>query len=341
MMLNRRRALGPPHPRRCPGMAVAAQGSAEASFQQRRGERRSAQRPDHPVDPRHARAGPAPSPSPVDWEVAETADFKTPTAKGARRRPGPSGDHTVKVDAAGLKPGRAYYYRFRVGDARLAHGPQPDPADRPARPAGAGLRLLLALPGRPFQRLRPHRAELERLDAVVHLGDYIYEYGAAPDELRHGRSARRSAASPSRRTRSSAWPTTASATPSTKRDPDLQAAHARALDLRLGRPRGLQQQLERRGGEPPAEDRRLMADAARPRRCRPITNGCRSASPPPGRAYEAHQPQLRLRRPGQPDHASRPRLTARSQQLIPTAHPGDIPMAVYAARIRPGRPPAR
>jgi alkaline phosphatase D len=88
-------------------------------------------------------------------------------------------DWTVKVDATGLKPGTEYYYQFRFGDAASPVG------KGRTLPTGSVKDLVLAVVS---CALYPQGwfnaygavARMERCDAVVHLGDYIYEYGAEP-----------------------------------------------------------------------------------------------------------------------------------------------------------------
>jgi alkaline phosphatase D len=108
------------------------------------------------------------------WTVAEDPDFARVVRKG-RARTGEAG--TVKVDVTGLKPGRDYWYRFHdgaqakspVGRTRtLPEGPTPD-----AVIAVASCSLWAGGFFNAYEAL----AALPRVDAVVHLGDYIYEYG--------------------------------------------------------------------------------------------------------------------------------------------------------------------
>lgn len=90
-----------------------------------------------------------------------------------------SKDFTVRLDASGLAAGTSYYYRFSalgrtspVGRTRTA-------------PDGACERLRLAFVSCSnvgfghFYAYR-HLARRADLDAIVHLGDYIYEYGIDP-----------------------------------------------------------------------------------------------------------------------------------------------------------------
>ncbi|MCG8506583.1 MAG: alkaline phosphatase D family protein [Sphingomonadales bacterium] len=111
---------------------------------------------------------------PVRWEVAEDDSFARIVAKGSAEASA-AADYTVKVDAAGLQPGRGYAYRFRVGDQLSPAG-----ATR-TLPEGAVDSLSLAVvscSSYPHGFYNVYRALSERDDiaAVIHLGDYIYEY---------------------------------------------------------------------------------------------------------------------------------------------------------------------
>lgn len=84
-------------------------------------------------------------------------------------------DFTVKVDVRGLEPGARYVYRFVAGG-------QHSPVGRTRTlPAGdAPVRLALAscanFPSGFYNAYRAI-ANTPDLDAVIHVGDYIYEYG--------------------------------------------------------------------------------------------------------------------------------------------------------------------
>ncbi|RQM33747.1 alkaline phosphatase [Rhodococcus ruber] len=113
----------------------------------------------------------------VRWEVATDGDFRDVVASGSVTT-SPVSDHTVKVDATGLEPDTAYVYRFTAGDVsspvgrtRTAPGPDTDP-DR--------LRFAVVSCSNweaGFFGVYRHLAARPDLDAVVHLGDYLYEYG--------------------------------------------------------------------------------------------------------------------------------------------------------------------
>ncbi|AYG95790.1 alkaline phosphatase [Brevundimonas naejangsanensis] len=158
------------------------------------------------------------------WEVAEDAGFTrvvqsgTTLAKTAR-------DHTAKVDVTGLHSGREYFYRFHSADAV-------SPAGRARTlPSGDVERARLAVVSCShygFGYFNAYRAiaELEEpVDAVVHLGDYIYEYGVdgygGPESRALGREhdpAHEILTLDDYRRRFAQY----------RADPDLQAAHARA-----------------------------------------------------------------------------------------------------------------
>ncbi|WP_404383394.1 alkaline phosphatase D family protein [Knoellia locipacati] len=113
----------------------------------------------------------------VSWQVAADPDFRRVLAKGSTVT-GPERDHTVKVDAAGLAAGTAYFYRFSLGGA---HSPVGRTRTAPAATASPD-RLRLAVVSCSnweagyFSAYR-HLAVRGDLDAVLHLGDYLYEYG--------------------------------------------------------------------------------------------------------------------------------------------------------------------
>ncbi len=111
----------------------------------------------------------------VRWELAKDPDFEDVVARG-RERTGPDRDYTVKVDADGLEPGTVYFYRFRVGRETSTTGrTQTLPEGR----LDAARFAVVSCSNHPYGRFHVYRdiAEDAELDAVIHLGDYIYEYG--------------------------------------------------------------------------------------------------------------------------------------------------------------------
>jgi alkaline phosphatase D len=112
----------------------------------------------------------------VTWEVAADPAFAAIVASGTEST-GPGRDHTVKADATGLAPATTYYYRFRLDGAVSSTGTT---RTAPALTAAvARLRFGVVscsnVPAGYFAAYR-YLAERGDLDAVLHLGDYIYEY---------------------------------------------------------------------------------------------------------------------------------------------------------------------
>jgi alkaline phosphatase D len=111
----------------------------------------------------------------VGWEMAMDRDFTAVAAKGTAVA-GPDRDFTVKADVTGLKPGTDYFYRFRAQGAV-------SPIGRTRTLPAAGVRDVVlavascALYPQGYFNAYQAIAEEPRLDAVLHLGDYIYEYG--------------------------------------------------------------------------------------------------------------------------------------------------------------------
>lgn len=110
----------------------------------------------------------------VRWTVARDAKLAQVVARGE----GPTGaarDYTVKVDVTGLQPGTTYYYRFESGSGRSVVGRT---RTLPARGVSRVRLGVASCANYPFGYFNAYAALAARtdLDAVVHLGDYIYEY---------------------------------------------------------------------------------------------------------------------------------------------------------------------
>ena len=113
----------------------------------------------------------------VGWEVASDEAFTRVVARG-KSTTGPERDHTVKVDATGLAPGSAYFYRFTLGVARSSMGrtrTAPATTSTP-RQLRLGVVSCSNWEAGHFSAYR-HLAARTDLDAVLHLCDYVYEYG--------------------------------------------------------------------------------------------------------------------------------------------------------------------
>ncbi|WP_324783709.1 alkaline phosphatase D family protein [Streptomyces sp. H51] len=113
----------------------------------------------------------------VGWVVARDKAFTDVVAEGAVTATAAS-DHTVKADVRGLEPATDYWFRFSAG------GTDSPPARTRTAPAAdaavSGLRFGVVSCANweagHFSAYR-HLAARGDLDAWLHLGDYIYEYG--------------------------------------------------------------------------------------------------------------------------------------------------------------------
>ncbi|HEX8388974.1 MAG TPA: alkaline phosphatase D family protein, partial [Sphingomonas sp.] len=157
------------------------------------------------------------------WHVAASAEGRP--LKSGRVAARAARDFTAKVEVAGLKPGAEHWYWFETpGGQRSPTGRfRTLPVGRTADVAMAVVSCQL-YPGGYFNAFRAIAA-LPRLDAVLHLGDYIYEYGPDGYGAEIGRKLGRLPEPPREivtledyRVRHAQH----------KADPDLQAAHARA-----------------------------------------------------------------------------------------------------------------
>ncbi|QZH74123.1 MAG: alkaline phosphatase D family protein [Erythrobacter sp.] len=160
---------------------------------------------------------------PLRWHVATDAGA-APLISGAVTARG-AADHTAKVDLTGLEPGREYHYWFEAADGTAS------PRGRfRTLPVAAVDELVLAVascqlyPGGYFNAYAD-MAALERLDAVVHLGDYIYEYGESGYGTDIGRRLGRLPDPPHEIVSLADYRRRHA---QVKADPQIQAAHARA-----------------------------------------------------------------------------------------------------------------
>ena len=115
------------------------------------------------------------SPVHVEWEIAADPRFRRVVRRGAAVAD-PALAHSVHVDVRHLAPARDYWYRFRTGG-------ELSPAGRtrtapPPRSRLRGLRLGVVNCQNWQNGYWPAYTALaeEDLDAVLHLGDYIYEF---------------------------------------------------------------------------------------------------------------------------------------------------------------------
>ncbi|UTF58668.1 alkaline phosphatase [Gilvimarinus sp. DA14] len=111
----------------------------------------------------------------LSWEVADNAEFNNVLAEGSGEAH-ISRDFTVKVDVRGLSPDTQYYYRFRTAAAVSTVGKTRTLPDLTSEHLTLAVVSCSNYPAGYFHVY----AELAKrdLDLVLHLGDYIYEYGA-------------------------------------------------------------------------------------------------------------------------------------------------------------------
>ncbi|MFJ1811052.1 MULTISPECIES: alkaline phosphatase D family protein [unclassified Streptomyces] len=159
----------------------------------------------------------------VSWVVATDKALMNVVAKGSTTATAAS-DHTVKADIRGLAPATDYYFRFSAGgnDSPVARTRTAPAADAAVPGLRFGVVSCANWEAGYFSSYR-HLAARGDLDAWLHLGDYIYEYGTGEYGTR-GTVVRQTAPTheiltlADYRTRHGKY----------KTDPDLQALHTKA-----------------------------------------------------------------------------------------------------------------
>ncbi|MFE3610027.1 alkaline phosphatase D family protein [Streptomyces goshikiensis] len=112
----------------------------------------------------------------VTWEVSEDKAFSRVVARGSVTATA-AADHTVKADVRGLRPQTPYWYRFTAGGTvspagRTLTAPAHDVSTSGVR---FGVVSCANWESGYFSAYR-HLAARTDLTAILHLGDYIYEY---------------------------------------------------------------------------------------------------------------------------------------------------------------------
>lgn len=149
-------------------------------------------------------------------------------AGGAKRGSGVTGperDYTAKVDVTGLDAGRAYTFSFEAGGVTSPLGRTRTLPKGPTADVVMAVASCTLFPNGYFNAYQAI-ADLPRVDVVLHLGDYIYEYGGPGSygmnspvaALRPHDPPREIVSLDDYRRRHAQY----------KADPQLQAAHARA-----------------------------------------------------------------------------------------------------------------
>ncbi|QSB53138.1 alkaline phosphatase D family protein [Acinetobacter calcoaceticus] len=124
----------------------------------------------------------------VTWEIATDNQFKQNLKTGMVETT-KTDDFTVKVDAAGLQANTIYYYRFRFGNKISSVG-QTKTLPISTNKVTFAVCSCSNYPAGYFYVYR--EMAKQNVDLIIHLGDYIYEYGAdgyaAEDAAKLGRT---------------------------------------------------------------------------------------------------------------------------------------------------------
>lgn len=109
----------------------------------------------------------------VSWEVSEGENFSTILTSG-KTTTTPARDYTVKVDVMGLQPNKTYYYRFKSLDKISPVGKT---KTTPVEERDSLKFAVVSCANWEFGYFNAYGAIAQKeIDAVLHLGDYIYEY---------------------------------------------------------------------------------------------------------------------------------------------------------------------
>ncbi|MEM9334961.1 MAG: alkaline phosphatase D family protein [Pseudomonadota bacterium] len=113
----------------------------------------------------------------VNWQVASDPDFETVLARGTTSTTA-ARDYTVKVEVDGLEPGRSFFYRF---DSLGAVSQTGRSKTLPVGELGRYTLGVCSCSNYPAGYFNAYglMAQTDSIDAVLHLGDYLYEYDKA------------------------------------------------------------------------------------------------------------------------------------------------------------------
>ncbi len=110
----------------------------------------------------------------VKWEISKASDFSS-IIKSDSVTTTTARDFTVKVDVSGLEPGAKYFYRFKALGKTSETGETKTLLQNPD-----SLKLaVVSCANWEWGFFNPYEKISQRhdVDAVIHLGDFIYEYG--------------------------------------------------------------------------------------------------------------------------------------------------------------------
>ncbi|EHR6736796.1 alkaline phosphatase D family protein [Vibrio parahaemolyticus] len=115
----------------------------------------------------------------VSWQVASDMEFSNVAQSGVFTTD-TGRDFTVKVDVQNLNANSQYYYRFMVGEMMSEVGQTQTLPEDSVEKASMAVVSCANYPAGYFHVYREilNQHEQSPFDVVLHLGDYIYEYGA-------------------------------------------------------------------------------------------------------------------------------------------------------------------
>ncbi|HEX2741615.1 MAG TPA: alkaline phosphatase D family protein, partial [Rubrobacter sp.] len=113
---------------------------------------------------------------PVQWQVATDEAFANVVREGTTFA-SPELAHSVHVEVGGLRPAGEYFYRFRAGSELSPVGRTKSAPAFGASVAEMNFAFVSCQQYEHGYFTAYHHMSEEDLDLVVHLGDYIYEYG--------------------------------------------------------------------------------------------------------------------------------------------------------------------
>lgn len=111
----------------------------------------------------------------IQWQIADNAEFTNILGQGEGTTSADV-DYTVKVDAEGLEPGSVYYYRFITGDKTSTVGKT---RTLPQGSVASATFAVVSCSNYPAGYFNVYSEVAQQdVDAVLHLGDYLYEYSS-------------------------------------------------------------------------------------------------------------------------------------------------------------------
>lgn len=119
----------------------------------------------------------------VNWKMATDTSLTNIVQSGTATS-GPANDWTIKVDVTGLTANTWYYYQFEQGGRKSLVGRTrtlPNPGDTIAQVRFGVVSCSDVTNG--FFNVYADLAQRNDVDAILHLGDYIYEYARSGSSL--------------------------------------------------------------------------------------------------------------------------------------------------------------